>query len=359
MVDSGIADMVALTRAQIADPDLALKLREGRASEHPPLHPPEPGMPRPRQPRTCRCRAPSTRSRAASSSGRRGPTASPAALDRRRRRSGRDARGGGARPRTATRRTARARSGPRRSAAARATSARSREHRTCSLQDLSATWPRAGVDVRLGVSGHALTRCAATGPDGIVIATGAVAPRTHLARRGQRVCGGVPEGHRRRVRRARTPRRRSGGGSPSSTPTAPPTRRASCCRCSTRTASSRWSRRSRRCSRTSGAATTGRCCSRRSGARAPSNDVSQRVERVDARRARDPRHAHRCAGRARRARRDRRDRAPQSVLPDGTTCARPGQIGDAFAPRTIDAAIFDAVELAYAVAGYEALGRQT
>ena len=33
VVDSGIADMVALTRAQLADPDLALKLREGRASE--------------------------------------------------------------------------------------------------------------------------------------------------------------------------------------------------------------------------------------------------------------------------------------------------------------------------------------
>ena len=33
VIDSGIADMVALTRAQVADPDLALKLREGRTSE--------------------------------------------------------------------------------------------------------------------------------------------------------------------------------------------------------------------------------------------------------------------------------------------------------------------------------------
>ena len=33
VVDSGIADMVALTRAQLADPDLAVKLREGRTSE--------------------------------------------------------------------------------------------------------------------------------------------------------------------------------------------------------------------------------------------------------------------------------------------------------------------------------------
>jgi len=33
VVDSGIADMVALTRAQLADPDLATKLREGRAGE--------------------------------------------------------------------------------------------------------------------------------------------------------------------------------------------------------------------------------------------------------------------------------------------------------------------------------------
>ena len=33
VVDAGIADMVALTRAQLADPDLAAKLREGRAGE--------------------------------------------------------------------------------------------------------------------------------------------------------------------------------------------------------------------------------------------------------------------------------------------------------------------------------------
>lgn len=33
VVDSGIADMVALTRGQLADPDLAAKLREGRADE--------------------------------------------------------------------------------------------------------------------------------------------------------------------------------------------------------------------------------------------------------------------------------------------------------------------------------------
>ena len=33
VVDSGIADMVALTRAQLADPDLAVKLREGRTSD--------------------------------------------------------------------------------------------------------------------------------------------------------------------------------------------------------------------------------------------------------------------------------------------------------------------------------------
>jgi hypothetical protein len=33
-------------------------------------------------------------------------------------------------------------------------------------------------------------------------------------------------------------------------------------------------------------------------------------------------------------------------------------IGDAVSPRTIDAAIFDAVEVAYAAAGFEELGRQ-
>jgi hypothetical protein len=33
VIDSGVADMVALTRAQVADPDLSVKLREGRADE--------------------------------------------------------------------------------------------------------------------------------------------------------------------------------------------------------------------------------------------------------------------------------------------------------------------------------------
>jgi 2,4-dienoyl-CoA reductase-like NADH-dependent reductase (Old Yellow Enzyme family) len=33
VIDSGVADMVALTRAQLADPDLATKLRDGRAAE--------------------------------------------------------------------------------------------------------------------------------------------------------------------------------------------------------------------------------------------------------------------------------------------------------------------------------------
>jgi hypothetical protein len=47
----------------------------------------------------------------------------------------------------------------------------------------------------------------------------------------------------------------------------------------------------------------------------------------------------------------------ESVLPEGPTgTAR--VIGDALAPRTIDAAIFDAVEVAYAAAGFEDVGRQ-
>jgi 2,4-dienoyl-CoA reductase-like NADH-dependent reductase (Old Yellow Enzyme family) len=47
----------------------------------------------------------------------------------------------------------------------------------------------------------------------------------------------------------------------------------------------------------------------------------------------------------------------ESVLPDGVTGAA-HVVGDALAPRNIDAAIFDAVELAYAAAGYEEVGRQ-
>ena len=44
---------------------------------------------------------------------------------------------------------------------------------------------------------------------------------------------------------------------------------------------------------------------------------------------------------------------PASVAP--AIAPRVVTIGDAFAPRTIDAAIFDAVELAYDVAGLAAL----
>ncbi len=47
----------------------------------------------------------------------------------------------------------------------------------------------------------------------------------------------------------------------------------------------------------------------------------------------------------------------ESVLPEGPM-GRARVIGDARAPRTIDAAIFDAVELAYAAAGYDDVGRQ-
>ncbi len=47
----------------------------------------------------------------------------------------------------------------------------------------------------------------------------------------------------------------------------------------------------------------------------------------------------------------------ESVLPEGVRSA--GRvIGDALAPRNIDAAIFDAVEVAYAAAGYAQVGRQ-
>jgi len=47
----------------------------------------------------------------------------------------------------------------------------------------------------------------------------------------------------------------------------------------------------------------------------------------------------------------------ESVLPSGLT-DRHHVIGDALSPRTIDAAIFDAVEVAYAAAGFEEVGRQ-
>jgi hypothetical protein len=46
----------------------------------------------------------------------------------------------------------------------------------------------------------------------------------------------------------------------------------------------------------------------------------------------------------------------ESVLPEGLT-GTPRVIGDALAPRNIDAAIFDAVEVAYAAAGYDDVGR--
>ena len=46
----------------------------------------------------------------------------------------------------------------------------------------------------------------------------------------------------------------------------------------------------------------------------------------------------------------------EPVLPEGLTSAA-RVIGDALAPRDIDAAIFDAVEVAYAAAGYEDVGR--
>ena len=50
----------------------------------------------------------------------------------------------------------------------------------------------------------------------------------------------------------------------------------------------------------------------------------------------------------------------EPVLPDGmaSTAGTARVIGDALAPRTIDAAVFDAVEVAYAAAGFESLGRE-
>jgi hypothetical protein len=47
----------------------------------------------------------------------------------------------------------------------------------------------------------------------------------------------------------------------------------------------------------------------------------------------------------------------EPVLPAGLD-GRARVIGDALAPRTIDAAVYDAVELAYAAAGFELIGRQ-
>jgi len=47
----------------------------------------------------------------------------------------------------------------------------------------------------------------------------------------------------------------------------------------------------------------------------------------------------------------------ESVLPDGPDVIA-HVIGDALTPRDIDAAIFDAVELAYAAAGFDDVGRQ-
>ena len=45
----------------------------------------------------------------------------------------------------------------------------------------------------------------------------------------------------------------------------------------------------------------------------------------------------------------------EAVTFDGARAPRTAVIGDAYSPRTIDAAIFDAVELAYDVAGLATL----
>ncbi len=129
VVRDGIADMVALTRAQIADPDLAAQAARGSREQHHPLHPPQPGVPGSREPGAADVvhGEPAGGSRAR-------PTAPPrggpsAAVARRRRR----ARGHAGCRRTRRGRprgdAARARAGARRSAAARTGGARSRQHR--------------------------------------------------------------------------------------------------------------------------------------------------------------------------------------------------------------------------------------
>nr|BFF09246.1 hypothetical protein GCM10025699_05490 [Microbacterium flavescens] len=130
------------------------------------------------------------------------------------------------------------------------------------VDDLVRDLADSGVEVRLGVRATAAElRADGPGdPDGIVMATGATAPRRTSLALGGAYAGGFPS----RARSTRSPRHpiphTSARGSPSSTRTARLTRPGSSSHCSSTSASSSSSRRSSRCSRTSARATTGRCC---------------------------------------------------------------------------------------------------
>ena len=201
---------------------------------HPALHPTEPGMPRPGQSRACRCRARSTR--IAGRELERPPRARATAPQR-----WVVVGGGPAGMRAAVELAADGHAvtlleqadelGGQLRLARRGAGTRDRRaaHRRPG-RDLAA----AGVDVRLGVDGDGRARARRSGPDGVVIATGARAPRTTSLAAGWCVHRRHARGrHDRRVHGGRRPASAWAGASRSSTTTAPPTRRASCC-CSSR-----------------------------------------------------------------------------------------------------------------------------
>ena len=176
-IRDGIADMVALTRAQIADPDLALKLRDGRVDSirhcirlnQGCLGRGSRGLPM-----SCTVNPLAGRELDRPA---RPPAAMPAAVDRRRRWTG--GRAGGDR----TRRGRPLGHAARKRHPASADSCdwpgrfRAATASTCSSETCSATSPRPAS--RCGWGWRPQRRCSgAQPPDGIVVATGAVAPRT-------------------------------------------------------------------------------------------------------------------------------------------------------------------------------------
>ena len=319
-------------------------------AEHPPLHPPEPGMPGPRQPRTAGVlhRQPHRRPRAGAAAAT--PVATPA-LARRRRRPGGHARRGRARRATATRRAVRAGPRARRTAAAGPRSARSRQHRPAA----------AGPDAR-----PRRRRCRRAarrrgdrrhhprhrGGRGRRRDRGRRPARTSLAI-GRAWVGGLPRGHRRRFAAVADP---PALGRRIAVVDADGTAYASGIVLSLLDAAT--------VSVTVVTAVRDALppCRQRLRPTAPARDprrhgrfdvgsqhVAESGRRAGSRSAtRSPACASCSMGST-----PRRDRAPR-VRPARRDCRhRPASIGDAFAPRTIDAAIFDAVEVAYAAAGYE------
>ena len=227
VIRDGVADMVALTRAQIADPDLAVKLREGRAD----------GI------RHCirlnqGCLGRGSRGLAMSCTvnpqvglererAERPAASTAAAVGRGGRRTGRDARGCRARDRRTRGDPVRAGARARRPAAARPRGSGSRQHRPAGRRSAPRPHARRGGCAARRRGDECARARGAAGRDRPRDRCGRAA--RHVARDRRGVRRWIPRlRHRRRVLRGSRIRRRTADGSPWSTPTAPRTRRASC-----------------------------------------------------------------------------------------------------------------------------------